>query len=435
MGHRGGDDPLCFDGVVRLAAPCASTSDTTAVEADAAEPYLARSVSAVDSGFRDDDLDDSASSCSSATSSCYAGSNSSVSVKDLVHSALHADEPPMSFGDISVRHSENVQIGNNTHFHGKVTVVLSSSKSVNGVAVPAVLPAATDPDLLLALDKGPVPRSPDGSVPPGDHGGHLGSNSCRIFHKRRWLTPRRRFIIRQPRPGKTKERAGAEQRAVSTKFWTRPCFYIPVALGTLLVSALAITAATLSSSSPTPTARAQLPNGLTLVPRDEWVAAPPRDGINHLTTPVEYVIIHHSASDMCYSNPECVKQTRHIQQYHMESRNWSDIAYNFLVGGNGYAYVGRGWDQEGAHTFNWNARSVGVCLIGTFTYGRPTIEQMRSTLQLLEWGVTLGKVAPGYKLAGVCQMRSTESPGRQLFSEIKRWEHWWNYTVGDSYCK
>lgn len=34
----------------------------------------------------------------------------------------------------------------------------------------------------------------------------------------------------------------------------------------------------------------------------------------------------------------------------MESRNWWDIAYNFLIGGDGAVYEGRGWDSEGSHT-------------------------------------------------------------------------------------
>lgn len=35
-----------------------------------------------------------------------------------------------------------------------------------------------------------------------------------------------------------------------------------------------------------------------------------------------------------------------MQTFHIESRGWGDIAYNFLVGGDGSIYVGRGWDTE-----------------------------------------------------------------------------------------
>lgn len=170
--------------------------------------------------------------------------------------------------------------------------------------------------------------------------------------------------------------------------------------------------------------------------RHEWIAQPAKPGVDRLTTsPVEHVILHHSATDPCYSFPECVLRVRLIQAFHMESRNWSDIAYNFLVGGDGYVYVGRGWDLAGAHTFNWNHRSMGICLVGTFSYQRPTMEQLRAVGKLIDYGVQLNKVVPDYKLAAVCQFRSSESPGKVVLEEMKKWPHYWNYTVGDSYCK
>ncbi len=45
---------------------------------------------------------------------------------------------------------------------------------------------------------------------------------------------------------------------------------------------------------------------------------------------------------------------------------WSDIGYNFLIGGDGNAYMGRGWDRVGAHTVGYNDISVAFSLIGNF---------------------------------------------------------------------
>ena len=33
---------------------------------------------------------------------------------------------------------------------------------------------------------------------------------------------------------------------------------------------------------------------------------------------------------------------------------WPDIGYNYLVGEDGQAYEGRGWNKEGAHTYGYN---------------------------------------------------------------------------------
>ena len=39
-----------------------------------------------------------------------------------------------------------------------------------------------------------------------------------------------------------------------------------------------------------------------------------------------------------------------MQTFHMESKGWDDIGYNFMIGGDGAVYEGRGWDSQGAHT-------------------------------------------------------------------------------------
>jgi peptidoglycan recognition protein len=56
-----------------------------------------------------------------------------------------------------------------------------------------------------------------------------------------------------------------------------------------------------------------------------------------------------------------------FQDYHMDTNGWSDIGYNFLVGGDGNIYEGRGWIRVGAHTPGYNINSMGICLIGNFT--------------------------------------------------------------------
>ena len=70
-------------------------------------------------------------------------------------------------------------------------------------------------------------------------------------------------------------------------------------------------------------------------------------------------------------------QVRNIQMFHIETRKWSDIAYNFLVGGDGLAYEGRGWDQVGAHTYGYNIKSIGIALVGTFMKELPPNRQVK----------------------------------------------------------
>lgn len=87
-----------------------------------------------------------------------------------------------------------------------------------------------------------------------------------------------------------------------------------------------------------------------MVSRDEWLAQPPNDVLADLILPVNRVIITHTATDSCETQAQCTLRVRLMQTYHMESKNWDDIGYNFMVGGDGDVYEGRGWDKQGAHT-------------------------------------------------------------------------------------
>lgn len=50
----------------------------------------------------------------------------------------------------------------------------------------------------------------------------------------------------------------------------------------------------------------------------------------------------------------------------MDHNGWADIGYNFLIGEDGIAYEGRGWGIRGAHSPDYNAKSIGICIIGNF---------------------------------------------------------------------
>lgn len=90
------------------------------------------------------------------------------------------------------------------------------------------------------------------------------------------------------------------------------------------------------------------------ISRSEWGARPPtqRSTISHS----EGVFVHYTGVDQDQS-------MRTLQDFHMNTRGWYDIAYSWVVYPDGRIYEGRGWGVSGAHTENWNSRSHGVCAV------------------------------------------------------------------------
>lgn len=158
--------------------------------------------------------------------------------------------------------------------------------------------------------------------------------------------------------------------------------------------------------------------------RSDWLAAPSKNPLSDLSLPASRVTIAHTATANCSTAAVCSSRVRSFQTYHMNSRGWDDISYNFLIGGDNYVYEGRGWHKLGACAKGFNDDIICIAFIGTFTDIAPTDQQLEIAQQLLRFGVRLNKLKADYRLYGQRQVMTTESPGAQLYSIIKTWEHW-----------
>lgn len=107
----------------------------------------------------------------------------------------------------------------------------------------------------------------------------------------------------------------------------------------------------------------------------------------------------------------------------MDDLHWGQVGYNFLVGGDGRVYEGRGWNYIGAHTIKYNSISIGIAFIGNFDHNMPTAAQLRAGQLLMAEGVRLKKLSPNYEVYAHRQLISTQSPGDNLFKIIKTWPH------------
>ncbi|XP_058811208.1 peptidoglycan-recognition protein LE isoform X2 [Topomyia yanbarensis] len=132
----------------------------------------------------------------------------------------------------------------------------------------------------------------------------------------------------------------------------------------------------------------------------------------------------HTATETADTQAGMVYMVRNIQCFHIESRRWHDIAYNFLVGNDGNVYEGRGWKRIGSHTYGYNSRGIGISFVGCFMNELPAKIALQACKLLIERGVRDGYIQEDYQLIAHCQCSPTESPGRKLYEEIKTWPHW-----------
>lgn len=107
-----------------------------------------------------------------------------------------------------------------------------------------------------------------------------------------------------------------------------------------------------------------------------------------VATDVTHQIVHHSAGPN--SSDDWPAVVRAIWDYHVNTNNWSDIGYNWLVDPNGIIYQGRGWidgndEVQGAHFCGTNSNTMGACLLGNFEEAEPASEALASLEDLLAW--------------------------------------------------
>ncbi|XP_041476721.1 peptidoglycan-recognition protein SC1a-like [Lytechinus variegatus] len=168
-----------------------------------------------------------------------------------------------------------------------------------------------------------------------------------------------------------------------------------------------------------------------IISRSEWGARSPKS-TTALNAPLEYAVVHHTDGSRCYDETSCKAIVRGIQNYHMDSNKWDDIGYNFLIGDDLNVYEGRGWNNKGAHSVDYNAYSIGICMIGTFTSTTPTSQMMGVLQQFLDCALSRNTLMPGYTLYGHRQATSTTCPGEKLYSALTAFRHYRN-TAGSQY--
>ena len=153
----------------------------------------------------------------------------------------------------------------------------------------------------------------------------------------------------------------------------------------------------------------------TILPRSAWMARAPT--CRSLTSPYR-LVVHHTASPTNDTfTPEA--RLRQTQAFHMDTRGYCDIAYNFLMSRDARVWEGRGDGVLGGHTLNQNAGNMALCIIGTYTTDTLTPQQSCGVAGWMAWqsslhGITLNRT----NIKGHREWGATACPGDTVFAQL-----------------
>ncbi|UQU66720.1 N-acetylmuramoyl-L-alanine amidase [Couchioplanes caeruleus] len=161
------------------------------------------------------------------------------------------------------------------------------------------------------------------------------------------------------------------------------------------------------------------------------------------TSDVQVLFVHHTAGTNSYSCSQSPAILRSIQAYHVKSKHWNDIGYNFLVDKCGTLFEGRrgGITRPvlGAHTLGFNSHSSAIAVLGSYGsrgvsarvrtviaqvaaykiggYGNPPAGRVAMTSSGSD-RYARGSTAMLNRISGHRDTGRTECPGNTLYAQL-----------------
>ena len=147
---------------------------------------------------------------------------------------------------------------------------------------------------------------------------------------------------------------------------------------------------------------------------------------------VKGAFVHHTVNSNTYSMADVPALLRSIYAFHVDSRGWNDIGYNFIVDRFGRIWEGRagGIDRAvvGAHTSGYNAQAFAMATLGTFSSAKAPDAVIAAYTQLFAWKFAIHGVDPrktsyyntngNQAISGHRDVGQTSCPGDALYAQI-----------------
>lgn len=125
-----------------------------------------------------------------------------------------------------------------------------------------------------------------------------------------------------------------------------------------------------------------------VITRAQW-GAPAQACAPDVAKTLVGAVVHHTADSNSYSTvAEAKQRIRNDAIYHINTRGWCDIGYNFVVDKWGNIYEGRANSLTqpviGVHTGGFNTGTLGVALLGTYD-AAPSAATQHAVAQIIGW--------------------------------------------------
>lgn len=155
------------------------------------------------------------------------------------------------------------------------------------------------------------------------------------------------------------------------------------------------------------------------VTRAQWGARAPKRAGNLIGANPKGSAIHWEGPKMgTFPHSECAKRIRGVQDFHMDGRGWSDIAYNEIVCPHGVRYEGRGYLRGSAANGTTAANLVWFAICVLVGKGDPVSP---AVLAAVRDAVTDYRAhGAGSAVTGHRDHTATECPGDQLYAEVRK---------------
>lgn len=170
-----------------------------------------------------------------------------------------------------------------------------------------------------------------------------------------------------------------------------------------------------------------------IVTRAQWGARGP-SCTPDVAGRLEGAVVHHTAGSNAYTTQaQAMQQIRNDQAYHINTRGWCDIGYNFVVDKWGNIYEGRANSLTqaviGVHASGANTGTVGVSMLGNYDTVPTTPAMIDAVGRIIGWRLGVyginphgtgtypsGLVLP--RIIGHRDVTSTACPGRYGYAQM-----------------